>query len=94
MRSSKDSKINNFEYQLLDFFKSHYLYIMNGRAYLDKQRGDTTCRDASVVDYFICSLNIFPSICNFYIDEFCHSLSDVHKPVCKTHQCKILQAFG
>ena len=81
-RESKDNKMNNFGYRLLDFCKSQNLYILNGRTFLDKLKGDTTCRNASVVDYFVCSLDMFPSICNFYVDEFCHTLSDVHKPVC------------
>ena len=43
---------------------------------------ETQCR------LFICSLDIFPSICNFYIDEFCHTLSDVHESVCLSLMCQ------
>ena len=45
-RTSKDIKMNNFGYQLLDLCKSQNLFIVNGRAYLDHQNGENTCRDA------------------------------------------------
>lgn len=56
--------------------------IVNGRAFSDVQSGKATCRDASVVDYFICSVDIFDVICDFCVLEFCDLYSDVHSPVC------------
>ncbi|MEW8546103.1 MAG: hypothetical protein AB2693_21495 [Candidatus Thiodiazotropha sp.] len=80
-RTSLDTKINNYGYQLLDFCKSQNVLIVNGRVYPDSKIGETTCRDASVVDYFICSVDMFNVICEFSVLEFCDLYSDIHNPI-------------
>ena len=66
---------------MLDFCKCNNFYILNGRKASDKSIGPYTCKDSSTVDYFICSANILPLIIDFYVDDFCPTLSDVHCPV-------------
>ena len=56
-------------------------YVLNGRLDTDKICGATTCRNASIVDYFICDTKRFPFTVYLHVDDFCPLLSDVHKPV-------------
>ena len=91
-RTNSDTNINNYGYRLLDFCKSNTLYILNGRTSRDHGVGALTCKNRSTVDYFLCSSNIFSMISNFYVNDICETLSDVHSPVylelkcCKTNQ--------
>ena len=80
-RTSKDKKMNNYGYKMLDFCKCNSLFILNGRVGQDKNSGSCTCKDSSTVDYFLCSANILPLIIDFSVDDFCPTLSDVHCPV-------------
>ena len=55
--------------------------ILNGRAFHDKDIGNFTCQEASVIDYTIssvCALKLFAS---FKIDDYCPLYSDVHCPI-------------
>ena len=89
--TNSDTNINNYGYGLLDFGKSNNLYILNGRTSRDHGVGALTCKNRSTVDYFLCSSNIFSMISDFYVHDFCETLSDVHSPVylelrcCKTN---------
>ena len=70
-RCSKDRKINKFGLSLLDMFCTRDLHILNGRLFNDKD-GNFTCfsnNGTSVVDYIICSTDIFKSIRNFGIGD-------------------------
>ena len=55
IRFSKNSKVNIFGKQLIDFCKNNEMFILNGRAFCDKGVGQTTCKYKSAVDYVICS---------------------------------------
>ena len=82
-RKSKDKSKNRFGNQLLEFCKMNNFYILNGRSKSD-HNGDLTCRNASVVDYCICSSNLLPILLDFEIKEFSSLLSDVHSPLMVT----------
>ncbi len=51
---------------------------MNGRVGDDAYIGNLTCRDASVVDYCIASLEVFPRFLNFKVLPFNECYSDVN----------------
>ena len=70
-RVSKDSKVNTFGKQLIDFCKNNDMLILNGRDFVDKGVGKPTCKDKSVVDYVICSSAAMMFLSNFEIKEFC-----------------------
>ena len=60
---------------------------MNGRIgddYLES--GRLTCRNSSVVDYYICSPCFFEYFCNFIVVDFSCLYSDVHSPLVATLQ--------
>lgn len=80
-RENRDKTTNNFGYDLIEFCKCNNVFILNGRSGNDKGKGLKTCRDASTVDYFICSPTIFSLVANFDVLEFCKMLSDVHNPI-------------
>lgn len=80
-RTVSDGNTNTYGYKLIDFCKSNSLYLLNGRLGRDQLVGNNTCRNASCVDYFISSVNMFPYLKDLFVDEFCMLLSDVHNPV-------------
>ncbi len=68
-RFSKDPTVNNAGKRLIDLRLKHNLKIANGRA-LGDMTGNLTCfkyNGNSIVDYFICSEEIFSKINNFKI---------------------------
>ena len=56
------------------------MYILNGWTPGDNI-GKPTCRNASTVDYFVCSPSLFDSVIELFVDDFCCMYSDVHCPV-------------
>lgn len=54
------------------------IYIANSRIGLDKDKGEKTCNDSSVVDYLIVSSKVFPFIPTFEICDFLPLYSDCH----------------
>jgi hypothetical protein len=59
----------NFGKLLINLCKGQNLFIMNGRVGSDSKIGVLTCRNASVVDYFICSPNFIKCIVDLTILE-------------------------
>ena len=57
------------------------MYILNGRCHNDKDLGEFTCKNASVVDYVMCTDELFNRIADFYVDEFDLLLSYIHCPI-------------
>ena len=57
------------------------MFIVNGRMGNDAQVGRPTCKNVSVVDYFICKPRLFSTIVNFEVEDFNPMLSDVHNAV-------------
>ena len=61
-RKNIDKGKNNFGKLLINLCKGQNLFIMNGRVGSDSNIGELTCRNASAVDYFICSSNFIKCI--------------------------------
>jgi len=80
-RKSNDKKTNKYGKRLIDLCKGLNLLILNGRAGIDKGVGQLTCKNASLVDYFICSPELFPLVQQFEVDTFDPTLSDAHNPL-------------
>ena len=71
-RTSNDKVINSMGRELITFLKNYSLYIVNGRAGDEIDRGGFTFIDTvgcSVIDYFVCSDDIFKLIKSFKIDN-------------------------
>ena len=62
----------------MDFCRRCNLFIANGRLLSDKGIGHTTCKDASMVNYLLLSLNI---ITDFEIIDFNPMFSEVYNRV-------------
>ena len=78
---SKDKTVNNNGKDLIDLCQCHELCIINGRFGDDKNIGNTTCDDKSVVDYVLCTPELLENITHFTVDSFDPLLSDKHKPI-------------
>ena len=61
-RKNIDKGKNNFGKLLINLCKGQNLFIMNRRVGSDNNIGELTCRNASAVDYFICSPNFIKCI--------------------------------
>ena len=81
VRKSADTSINVYGYQMLDFCRSNDLFILNGRFGEDKISPKLMCKDASTVDYFISSPQIFAHIADFHVHDFSPLYSDSHYPI-------------
>ena len=78
IRKSADLTTNNYGHQLIDFCKNNDLFILNGRLENDTDVPKTTCKDRSLIDYFISSPECIGYICDFQVNEFSSLYSDVH----------------
>ena len=66
---------------LIESCKYNEMIILNGRSFCDKDIGRNTCKNSSVVDYVLSSLNTSKYFSYFNIAEFCELFSDAHCPV-------------
>ena len=73
-----DKGKNNFGKLLINLCKGQNLFIINGRVGSDRNIGELTCRNASVVDYFICTPNFIKCIDDLTVLDFSKCYSDVH----------------
>ena len=80
-RGSMDKMKNKYGTLLLNFCKGNSMFIVNGRIGNDKGIGRFTCRNASIVDYCVCSPELLNFITEFEILETNRLLSDVHTPL-------------
>ena len=64
-RINKDSVKNRYGNRVLNLCKGNDLFIINGRIGNDKGIGNLTCKNSSVVDYIILSVDLFKHIVNF-----------------------------
>ena len=80
-RMSQDRISNKCGRNLIECCKYNDLLILNGRAFLDRNIGRTTCKNSSVVDYVICSLSFLKYLTYFEIKDFCELYSDAHAPI-------------
>jgi hypothetical protein len=75
-RVSDDKKTNNYGYHLLSLCNSTNLRIVNGRYGAESKV--PTCKDSSVVDYFLVSTDILDEILKLKVEPFDPILSDIH----------------
>ena len=68
-RESKDTKTNARGYTLIDICRSNDLFILNGRYGEDKNVGQFTFRDKSVIDYVMATAHCFHLLHNFSITD-------------------------
>ncbi|XP_071123270.1 uncharacterized protein [Mytilus edulis] len=80
VRCSMDTSKNSYGNMLLEMCKNNNIIILNGRVNGDKE-GKFTCRQASVVDYFICTYDFLCFVVNMYVQDFSKLFSDVHSPL-------------
>lgn len=80
VRNNMDIVKNNYGNQLLEFCKNNNLFILNGRVNGDKV-GMLTCKQTSVVDYCISSVDFLPFIYFLHVLDFSSLYSDVHCPI-------------
>ena len=77
-RSSKDTVVNNYGRYLLELCKYSNLFILNGRCGADRNIGDFTCKNVSVIDYCISNVDFISILSDLHIMPFTSILSDVH----------------
>ena len=77
-RQSMDKHTNNIGNKLLDVCKNNNLFLCNGRIGNDKQQGNFTFKQLSVIDYTIASIETLPLLQNFEIQETDALMSDGH----------------
>jgi hypothetical protein len=80
-RSSLDKVKNRHGESLIAFCIGQSLLIVNGRVDRDANVGKLTCKDASLVDYVICSPELFGRLNDFFVSDFHECMSDVHCPL-------------
>lgn len=93
VRQSQDKNKNNYGNQLLTFCRNNNMFILNGRVKGDRQ-GLFTCRQSSVVDYFICTHDLLCNIDSLYVLDFSSLYSDVHSPVCLNFMTNLSKSNG
>ena len=74
-RKSKDKASNVYGEKLIDLYNVWTLFILNGRKSGDG-KGEITCianKGKSIVDYMICSGDIYEYVKNMYVDNRCES---------------------
>ncbi|MCW4343918.1 MAG: reverse transcriptase family protein [Candidatus Thiodiazotropha endolucinida] len=77
-RCSKDTVLNNLGNSLIELCKSNNLCILNGRCGDDKNVGNLTFRNTSVIDYTIVSAETLLYVENFCVSELDTLFSDGH----------------
>ena len=80
-RSSMGHTVNKVGRDIIDFCKRNDSVILNGRAFSDKNIGNFTCQEISVVDYTIASIQCLKLFMSFKVDEYSSLLSGVHCPI-------------
>ena len=77
-RSSKDSKKNGSGHRLISICKNNNLFILNGRYGHDRNIGEMTFRNTSVIDYTLVSSKTLGILSDFQIIEVDRLFSDGH----------------
>ena len=81
-----DKRKNNFCKFLIILCTGQNSFIMNGGVGSDSNIGELTCRNASTVDYLICTPNFIKCIDDLTIADFSKCFSDVHTPLSFTFE--------
>ena len=87
-RNNVDKVVNNYGNRLLTLCETLEVFIVNGRLDEDASQGKPTCNNVTLVDYFICSPLIVPTVSNFEVLDFDPLLSDIHCAVTLTLKYK------
>ena len=77
-RCNSDYKTNTHGFRLIDICRNNNIFILNGRLFKDKNRGNFTFRDLSVIDYVISSTDCLKHVINFEVIEIDTLFSDGH----------------
>ena len=77
-RKSQDRHSNNLGYKILDICKNNNLFILNGRLDKDRNIGQFTFRQSSVIDYALASADAFRLFDSFNVLETDPIFSDGH----------------
>ena len=85
-RESDDKSVNHYGTQMIRFCKYNDLYILNGRVGRSMHNAKYTCKDSSVIDYFLCSSSLFHVLCDLEVLDFSSLYSDAHCPISLTLQ--------
>lgn len=86
-RNSKDKKTNPHGYYLIEICRNANLFLLNGRVGSDRNIGEFTFRNKSVIDYAMASADLFRYINDFYITETDPLFSDGHASLTVTLLC-------
>ena len=84
IRTSKDATKNSNGRKLLELCRNNNLFILNGRCDMDKNIGQYTYRESSVIDYSIVSANCVKLVLHFQITETDDIFSDGHSLISTT----------
>ena len=77
-RASKDRKTNSHGLALLDICRNNELFVLNGRLGREKNIGELTFRNTSLIDYVISSVNCLKLVDNYCVQETDPLFSDGH----------------
>ena len=72
------SRPNSHGHKLIQFCQNNNAYIGNGRLGKDRYIGKKTCKDSTLVDYFILSSSLIKHIKEFEVKDFDPMFSDIH----------------
>ncbi|MCW4343991.1 MAG: reverse transcriptase family protein [Candidatus Thiodiazotropha endolucinida] len=76
-----DKTVNTYGTQMIHFCKASNMLIVNGRIGRHIHNAKYTCKDKSVIDYYLCSPSLFDVIRDFNVLEFSSLYSDAHCPI-------------
>ena len=80
-RTSEDKVLNKYGKRFIELCSNLGILIMNGRCGKDVNIGKCTCDGRSVVDYVVCSPELFDYCEKFEVLDFDCLLSDKHCPI-------------
>lgn len=81
-RNSKDHRSNSHGMRLIEILRTNNLFILNGRLFDDKDIGQFTFRNKTVIDYVFATAECFQQINAFKIVESDSLFSDGHNALC------------
>lgn len=88
-RKSNDKKTNSHGYFLIEICRNANLFLLNGRVGSDKNTGEFTFRNKSVIDYALASVDLYRYIADFGITQTDPLFSDGHAALTVTLSCKL-----
>jgi hypothetical protein len=81
--TSCNANLSTFGHMLIQLGRAHNLYIGNGRLGKEKFIGKKTCKNSTVIDYFILFSNVFQLVNEFEVMNVDHMQSDTYFILCK-----------